>query len=213
MVSFVFHGAIILILFYFAAREGLLGKQLKTIAVHMVTEKPPDEPKESEAEPEQPAQALPPVETPQLASPVAPVETPPPVQQTPAPAVSAPPAYAPPAVQMPSFAFEGGRIVQTSSDPAQIYKGFVESALRSKWNRPVGLADHGFVAEVELAIDRAGRLSEPEWKKSSGNPQWDDSVRAAIATTSSVNRAPPTNFPARVLIRFDALEVVEEVLP
>jgi hypothetical protein len=30
-------------------------------------------------------------------------------------------------------------------------------------------------------------------------------VRQAIAKTQSVNRAPPTNFPARVVVRFDVV--------
>ncbi len=212
MISFVFQGAIILALFYFAAREGLLGKQLKTLAVQLVKEKPPEKPKEPEPEPAPAPEIVPPVEEPQVAQ-VAPADTPPPVQQTPPPAQVAPPAFAPPAAQVPSFSFEGGRAVQSSTDPAQIYKGFVEYALRSKWNRPVDIADRDFVAEVEVAIDPAGRISDPQWKKSSGHRQWDDSVRAAIAGTPAVNRPPPTNFPARVLVRFDVQEVAEGVLP
>ena len=44
LVSFTFHTLIVLTLAYFAAREGLLGKQLKKIAVEMVKEKPPEKP-------------------------------------------------------------------------------------------------------------------------------------------------------------------------
>jgi hypothetical protein len=39
LISLVFHGAIVLALVYFAAREGLLGKQLRKIAVEIVKEK------------------------------------------------------------------------------------------------------------------------------------------------------------------------------
>src|SRR5713101_6047749 len=50
LISFVFHSAIVVALVYFAAREGLLGKQLRKIAVEMVKEKPPEKPKEKEPE-------------------------------------------------------------------------------------------------------------------------------------------------------------------
>ena len=46
MISFAFHAALVLVLFYFAAREGLLGKKLNKIAVQMIKEKPPEKPKE-----------------------------------------------------------------------------------------------------------------------------------------------------------------------
>ena len=48
IISFVFHAVLVLVLFYFAAREGLLGKKLNTIAVQMIKEKPPEKPKEPE---------------------------------------------------------------------------------------------------------------------------------------------------------------------
>jgi hypothetical protein len=47
--------------------------------------------------------------------------------------------------------------VQTSSDPVQLYKGFVEYTLRSKWNRPLDMDDASFVAEVEVNVDRKRR--------------------------------------------------------
>jgi len=41
----------------------------------------------------------------------------------------------------------------------------------------------------------------------------DDSVRQALAGTTSMNRPPPTNFPARVIIRFDVQsEATEPIL-
>ena len=63
--------------------------------------------------------------------------------------------------------------------------------------------DHTNVAEVEVAVNKAGEITSPVWKKTSGQKQWDDSVRLAIASTKKVSRPPPTNFPARVVIRFD----------
>jgi TonB family protein len=95
----------------------------------------------------------------------------------------------------------------------QLYKGLLEYALRSKWNRPDNLADDDFVAEVEVSVDRTGRISDPQWQKGSGNTLWDASVRAAIAATTSMARPPPTNFPARVTVRFDVQsEATEPIL-
>ena len=46
LISFIFHAVLVLVLAYFAARQGLLGKQLKKISIEMVKEKPPEKPKE-----------------------------------------------------------------------------------------------------------------------------------------------------------------------
>lgn len=195
IISFTFHATIVLTLLYFAAREGLLGTQLKKIAVQMVREKQAEKPKEPEkSKDEPPKQELPKVaETPKVETPR--VEAPP-------AAVGAPMA-APPPTDLPSFVFEGGKTVETSSDSGEIYKGFVEYALRSRWNRPDNLADDGYVAEVEVSVDRSGQISNPSWKKSSGDKLWDDSVRKAIAAVKSLDRPPPTNFPSRIIVRFD----------
>ena len=62
LISFIFHTLIVVVMFYFAARQGLLGKQMKKIAVEMVKEKPPEKPKE----PEKPKAEPPKVETPKV---------------------------------------------------------------------------------------------------------------------------------------------------
>ena len=62
LISFIFHALIVVVMFYFAARQGLLGKQMKKIAVEMVKEKPPEKPKE----PEKPKVEPPKVETPKV---------------------------------------------------------------------------------------------------------------------------------------------------
>jgi hypothetical protein len=113
---------------------------------------------------------------------------------------------------VPAFAFEGGKPVASSSDPVQLYRGFVEYALRSKWNRPADIADDDFTAEVEVSVGRQGQISNPEWKKASGNSRWDESVRQALAGTKTVSRPPPTNFPSRVLVRFDVQQVTDAVI-
>jgi outer membrane biosynthesis protein TonB len=213
LISLVFHSVILLGLFYFAAREGLLGKQLKKIAVEMVKQEP-EKPKEPEPEPEKiPEPELQPeqpvlAETPRVEAPPTTVAAPPPANT-----VTAPPAVAPPSASVPSFVFEGGRAVQSSSDPVQLYKGSVEYALRSKWDRPVDIADRHYVAEVEVSVDRDGRIGDPTWKRGSGDPRWDASVRAALAATPRMTRRPPTNFPSRILIRFDVQEEAEFSAP
>lgn len=214
LISAVFHGAIIAALAYFAAREGLLGKELKKIAVQLVREKPPEPPKPKEPEkprepdptPEKPPEPTPDTPPPAVTPPPAATATAPPPATT---APGAPPAIAPPAAALPAFTFGGGRAVESSSDPVQVYRGLLEYALRSKWNRPPDVADRLLVAEVEVAVDRTGRVSDPDWKKGSGNERWDASVREAIARTTALTRPPPTNFPPRVLVRFDVLEVVD----
>jgi TonB family protein len=128
----------------------------------------------------------------------------------PPPSISeAPPAVAPPPAEMPAFEFEGGKTVVTSSDPVQLYKGLLESSLRFNWDRPKDVDDHTNIAEVEVAVDKTGEITSPVWKKSSGQKQWDESVRLAIASTKKVSRPPPTNFPPRVVVRFD----VEALVP
>src|SRR5438067_845710 len=51
-ISVVFHSVLILVIFVFAAREGMLGKKLKELTVTMVPkEKKPEPPKEKPPEP------------------------------------------------------------------------------------------------------------------------------------------------------------------
>jgi hypothetical protein len=218
LISAVFHAVIIGALAYFAARGGLLGKELKKIAVQMVREKPPEP--EKPKEPEKPREELPEPEKPPepTPAPTPPADTPPPATPaTPATAAAPPPAagpatgpaVAPPAASLPAFVFGGGRAVESSSDPVQVYRGLLEYALRSKWSRPPDVADQTFVAEVEVSVDRSGRVGDPAWKKGSGHERWDESVRRALAATTALTRPPPTNFPPRVLVRFDVQETTD----
>ena len=200
MISLAFHALLVGVLLYFAARSGILGKQIQKITVTMEKEKPPEKP---------PAPPKPP-EPPKIVEPPKVVEAP---KAVAAPPVVAPPVVAPPAAELPSFDFDGGKLVQSSSDPVQLYKGLLEYSLRSKWNRPEDMADEAFIAEVEVTVDRTGKISQPKWQKGSGDKRWDDSVRQAIAATTSINRPPPTNFPARVVVRFDVQEETEPILP
>lgn len=208
IVSAIFHGGIIATLVFFAAREGYLGKQLKTIAVTMAPKEKPPEP-EKPKEPEKPVE--PPPEAPK------PTEPPPEVpthRQTIAPtappATRSAPAAAPPPVGLPSFSFsDGAKAVESNSDPVQLYQNFVEFSLRSKWLRPDGVADQDYVAEVEVRITPAGQITSSTWKRGSGHAVWDESIRRAIAQTPALSRPPPKGFPGQFLVRFDVVEEVD----
>jgi TonB C terminal len=202
-ISFIFHAVLVGALLYFAAREGLLGKKIQKISVEMVKEKPPEKPKE----PEKPKIEPPKVETPKLEPPKveeAKAAAPPPV---------APLVVAPPAAEVPSFEFEGGKAVNSESDPVQLYKGYVEYVLRSKWNRPENMDDDQYVAEVQVSLDQAGNLNGTVWQKGSGNGRWDQSVKDVFKVVASIGRKPPTNFPSQVTVRFDVqAEATEPVM-
>jgi hypothetical protein len=200
IISLVFHGLILGALLYFAAREGLLGKQIKKIAVEMVKEKPKEVVKQKE--PEKPKADVPKVDVPKVVE-AAKIESPKETAPPPAGNIAAPPAVAPPVAELPAFEFEGGKTVVSSSDPVKLYKGLLESTLRFNWEIPKGVDGHMNVAEVEVAVDKEGNISNPVWKKKSGQKQWDESVRLALASAKKVSRPPPTNFPTPVVIRFD----------
>jgi len=171
----------------------------------MVKEKQPEKPKE----PEKPKVETPKIETPKVETPKMAEAVPP---QAAVAAVSAPPAVAPPAADLPTLEFEGGKAVETSSDAVQVYKGYLEYALRSKWTRPDDIADDNYVAEVDVAVSRAGDISDPVWRKNSGDLKWDESVKRVFAVVSRLDHPPPTNFPPRVTIRFDVQGETESVL-
>ena len=203
IISIAFHAVLVLVLFYFAAREGLLGKKLNKIAVEMIHEKPPEKPKEPELPKIEPPKAEPPkIETPKI------VEAP----KVQAPPVAAPPVVAPPNSEMPAFEFGGGKAVQTSSDPVQLYKGYMEYVLRQKWNRPDDEADDDFTAELAVCVNQQGNIESSTWLKGSGDAKWDATVKQVFNAVKTFDRPPPTNFPPRVTIRFDVREATEPVL-
>ncbi len=206
-ISLGFHTILLAALFYFAAREGLLGKKIQKISVEMVKEKQPEKAKEKPKEPEKPK-----IDTSKAEQPKA--EAPKFVQETrpAAPPVVAPPVVAPPSAEVPSFAFEGGKEVTSVSDPVQLYKGYMEFELRSKWNRPENLNDTAFLAEVDINVGRDGALGGVVWRKGSGNARWDQSVKEVFKLVRQIDRRPPTNFPPMVTIRFDVQQDTEPVL-
>jgi hypothetical protein len=201
LISLTFHTILVLAVFYLAARTGALGDKFKRYAISL--EKPAEKPKEpAKPKPVEPPKAAPPT----VADPIKPVETkiaaqaPPPVAT-----MAAPPSIAPPPAETAPFIFEGGKLVESSSDPVQLYVGLLQRSLQLNWDRPQDMDDKSFVAEVEVAVDHAGQITDTVWKKGSGQKRWDDSIRQAVAKTHSVKSAPPPNFPSRVVVRFDVV--------
>jgi TonB family protein len=201
IISAVFHTILVGVLFYFAAKEGLLGRKVQKIAVEMVKEKKP--------EPEKPKPEPPKVEPPKVEPPK--IETPKVETVKTSPTVASP-VVAPPAADVPSFEFEGGKAVNSESDPVQLYKGYIEYTLRSKWNRPDNMDDDKYVAEVAVNVDKAGNISQRQWLKGSGDEKWDQSVKDVFKAVSNIGRPPPTNFPPDVTVRFDVQEETEPVM-
>jgi len=194
--SLVFHTLVIVAVVFFAAHEGILGKKFQKLTATLVPkEKPPEPPKQKPPEPKP--------DTPKVAAvPKAALTPEPPKTETAsAPPVAAPPAAAPPAVDIPMF--EGGKEVQAISDPNVLYKGVVQNAFLTRWNRPEDLDDQNFVADVQVSLDRSGEVTGYTWVKGSGNQRWDDSVKNALAKPKSINQKPPKNFPEAFLVRFD----------
>jgi outer membrane biosynthesis protein TonB len=190
-------------MFYFAAREGLLGKKVQKIAVEMVKEKKPESPK---PKPEPPKVEPPKVETPKVDTPK--MET----AKAPPPAATAP-MVAPPANDTPDLVFsDGAKAVNEESDPVQLYKGRIEYLLRSKWNRPENMPDDNYVAEVAVSVDKQGNIHQTQWLSGSGDSKWDQTVKDVFKLVTTVGHAPPTNFPPNVTIRFDVQEETEPVM-
>jgi len=162
-------------------------------------EKPPEPPKEKP--PEQKVEQSKTAEAPKINVPQPKIET----AVAPPPASDAPPAVAPAAVVLPDIQFDdGAKEVQSISDPIGIYKTLVEYTLRSNWkNRPDDPQFDNNVAEVELSVDKQGRITDSTWLSGSGNEHWDATVKAALAATKSVGKAPPKDFPQKFTVRFD----------
>lgn len=207
IISFLFHSLVVLAVFYFAARQGVMGDKMKSLVATLEQQKPKEQPKPKEE---------PKVEQPkQIDQPKTVAATPPPAAQAQtaaAPPVEAPPSAAPPTIDTSFFA-DGAKAVVEVSDPKLVYKGAIERALRSNWDRPEDVKDDEFVAEVELSLTPEGTVSGSRWVRGSGNSRWDKSVKAAVAATKVIGSAPPAGFPAKFMARFDVeMTRTEEVL-
>ncbi|HEV8543059.1 MAG TPA: TonB C-terminal domain-containing protein [Verrucomicrobiae bacterium] len=207
IISVIFHGVLITVAFFFAAREGMLGKKMKQITATLVAkEKKPEPPK---PKPEQPKQEPRKVEERKIA--VAQPKVAPVTPVAPPPSVDTGPAVAPAAAVLSGFEFGGGKeVVSMASDPNSVYKAKVERTLREAWKRPSDIQDDNFMARVELSIEPTGRLTGYQWVSGSGNPRWDASVRDVLDHTTAMATPPPTGFPHSFEVRFDVeTEVVE----
>jgi outer membrane biosynthesis protein TonB len=203
LISFIFHAVLVLVLFYFAARQGFLGNQIQKITIQLIKEKPPQPPKP----PPKPPVEIPKPEPPKVAAVPKTVEAP---RAAVAPTV-APPTVAPPPTELPTFDFDGGRTVISSSDPIELYRSAIEMAFRSKWNRPENMDDDNYAVEIQVSVQPDGQIGNIQWQKGSGNSIWDESVRQAIASVKSMDTSPPTNFPPYINIRFDVQEETEPI--
>jgi TonB family protein len=208
VVSFIFHSLLVIGVFYFAARQGLVGEKMKSLVATLEQQKPKETPKPPKEEPkveqakqvEQPKPTTAPTAAPQVQAATAP------------PPTEAPSAVAPPSLDASFFA-DGAKAVVEVSDPKLIYKGAIERALRSNWDRPEDAKDDEFVAEIELSIDKDGKVTNSRWVKGSGDGRWDKSVKTAVAATKNVGTPPPAGFPAKFTARFDVeMTRTEDVL-
>lgn len=205
LISFVFHAVLVLVVFIFAARQGYLGNEMQKITVQIIKEKPPEQ---SKPVPKPPPQ-VPKPEPPKVIAAPKPVETP----KAPAQATVVPPTVAPPVAELPTFDFDGGRTVISSSDPVELYRSAIEMAFRAKWNRPENMDDDDYGVDVQVFVQPNGGIGKVLWEKGSGNAKWDESVREAIASVKSMDNPPPTNFPPYVNVHFDVQEQTEPISP
>jgi outer membrane biosynthesis protein TonB len=200
VISFIFHAVLVIVILYFAAREGLLGKKMETLSVNLVKEKP----KPPEKPPEPPKV----VEPPKIVEPPKVAETP----KSAPPPDNAPPPVAPPPAELPGMIFDGGRDVE-SADPVHVYKAYMERTLKSKWDKPEDMDDDNYVVEMGVTVDKDGQIGTPVMQKSSGNEKWDATVQQVFNVVKKFDLPPPTNFPPAVTIRFDVqLEEVDSIL-
>jgi outer membrane biosynthesis protein TonB len=196
IISVVIHVVIFVVGALWAAHEGILGDKLKTLSASIL-----DKEKKAEVKKEEPKQEeVKKIEQPKIAEIVkAAAPAPPAFVPPPTAGVAAPP----PPVILGGGDFNLSQDALTSGDPVISYKQSVETTLRTRWDRPSDIDDTAYVAEVELALDAAGKVLGHDWKKGSGDKRWDDSVRKVLASTKAFSRPPPKSFPEKFLVRFD----------
>jgi len=199
IVSVVLHVLILGAAFFWAAHEGVLGDTMKTITADILKNAKKAEVKKPDAKTEETKQAEVQKAKEEIKAVKAAVASAGPTDVPPPPPAAAVADVPPPALVEMSF----GDVVTT--DPLVSYKNQVESAFRSKWNRPTDIDDADFAAEVELAVDASGKVTAYDWKAGSGNARWDSSVKQALANLQSINRPPPKGFPDKFLVRFDVV--------
>jgi outer membrane biosynthesis protein TonB len=206
--SIIFHALVIGVAAYISARSGLFGERVQEIFMASL-----EKAKKPEEKPPPPKIVEPPknVEKPQLqplaAPPVQTAAAPPPPAAGPA-AVAPPPADISDALYDPN----ASKVESSTNAAVDYYKNWVEYTLRSNWERPDDITDDSYVAEIQVSLDPDGRITGTDWVKGSGDARWDASVRAAVASTKTIDRPPPKGFPPRFLVRFDVVAATEPVL-
>ena len=190
---------------YWAAKQGILGERMRELSVSLVRGEKKEDKQKKEDKPE-------PVKKVDVAKIVEQARTATPAGQkfvAPPPPANLPDAsVAPPPVAAPSdFVF--GEEVLGGANPVDAYKGLIEGAFRSRWQRPTDVADLGFEALIEISLDKTGKVIASDMKKSSGNSRWDESVKRALSTVSTIGKPPPQGFPSAVIVRFDVVEEKE----
>lgn len=207
LLSLAFHILLVGGLFYFAARQGILGKQMRTLtAVAVPEDKKPEVQKPKEevkptAERREEARVDPRVAPQQATGNSA---TPPPA------AADATVSAAAPAEPTDMVFDDGAARVKTVTDPIALFSGRVEYAFLSRWDKPEDLDDSQFVAEADVTLKADGTVAAAELRRPSGNPKWDDSVRNALGSVKAVGAAPPAGYPTKFLVKFDATIAASE---
>ena len=69
------------------------------------------------------------------------------------------------------------------------------------------------MAEVRVDVDEDGIISNPVLQKSSGDADWDQTVKDVFKEVTQIDRRPPTNFPPEITIRFDVQIQTEPIQP
>ena len=177
--SLVFHGLIVVAVLYFAAREGLLGKQIKKIAVEMVKEKRAGE---TQGAGKAARKKPPKMEPPKI---VASAED----RRAQGSGASPPPSVAAaPPVAAPRRRWMCPRLCSRAARrwrPLPTRCKFTRAWSSTRCD-PAGTARRTWTTtplwrKWRSAVDSTGRIGDPVWKKGSGNKHWDDSVRQALA--------------------------------
>jgi len=210
VLSVLFHVLIILGLGIFAASQGVLGDKAKEFVVALAPKEPEKPPEKTPEPPKMEKPVEPPKDLPPLSQPdptPAPSSAPPPAQVVPGPA-------APAAAAAPDFNFsDGAKQVETGTlSPIEMYEGRIKSAFQLNWNRPEDMDDANFVAEVDVQVDKKGRVTGIKWLKKSGNKRWDKSVEEAVDRTASIDATPPKDFPSHFVVRFDVVAASEPLI-
>jgi outer membrane biosynthesis protein TonB len=211
MIAIVMHAIAFVVFFVWAAKTGRLDPILKVInVVPVAKEKPKEQPKPQP----KPEETIKPEELPKIASApprAAPVTAPNPSAST----LTAPPAAAPPPAVLPDFVFSDGakQVISSTNAPIDLYKSLVEFAIRSNWQRPEGTSDAQYIAEAQVSIDPAGRITHYQLSKGSGDKTWDKTVMQAMGLTKSISRPPPKGFPETFTVRFDVVPDTFAITP